>query len=50
MKPTPYEVLKIALWLYNQSSAHPSNKKLEEFIPEAVRLLKMASDNIAQVK
>lgn len=43
-KPTPYEVLKVALLLYNQSSAHSSNKTIEEFVPRAIALLNFTAD------
>lgn len=50
MKLTPYEVLKIAMFLYRHDLAHPSNKKLEDFVPKAVKLLEMVQKRIKKEK
>lgn len=38
-----YEVVKVALLLYNWSPTHQSNKTIEEFIPKAIVLLEAAA-------
>lgn len=50
MKPTPYEVAQVALRLYEQSTAHPSNKHIQYFIPLSVEFLEKAKHGLRRWK
>jgi hypothetical protein len=45
-----YEVVKVALLLYNWSPTHQSNKTVEEFIPRAIVLLEAAAAAIEKAE